>query len=100
MLLKVTYSNPWYANIMNFMVSGYVPLGEIGRSYCTRADAPCAMIFTYTKYGQMVCSEDACQHLKESKSLKNATLHHMEATMVISHPSENMAKWVLLAINV
>ena len=28
MLLKVTVSNPWYANIVNFMVSGYVLLGE------------------------------------------------------------------------
>jgi hypothetical protein len=28
MLLKVTDSNPWYANIVNFMVSGYVPLGK------------------------------------------------------------------------
>ena len=28
MLLKVTDTNPWYANIMNFMVSGYVPPGE------------------------------------------------------------------------
>ena len=28
MLLKVTNSNPWYANIVNFMVVGYVPPGE------------------------------------------------------------------------
>jgi hypothetical protein len=28
MLLKVTDSNLWYANIMNFMVAGYVPPGE------------------------------------------------------------------------
>ena len=28
MLLKVTDTNPWYANIVNFMVSGYVPPGE------------------------------------------------------------------------
>ena len=28
MLLKVTDSNPWYANIVNFMVAGYVPHGE------------------------------------------------------------------------
>ena len=28
MLLKVMDSNPWYANIMNFMVLGFVPLGE------------------------------------------------------------------------
>jgi hypothetical protein len=28
MLLKVMDSTPWYANIMNFMVAGYVPPGE------------------------------------------------------------------------
>jgi hypothetical protein len=28
MLLKVTDTNPWYANIVNFMVSRYVPSGE------------------------------------------------------------------------
>jgi hypothetical protein len=28
MLLKVKGSNPWYANIVNFMVAGYVPPGE------------------------------------------------------------------------
>ena len=28
MLLKVTDSTPWYANIVKFMVAGYVPPGE------------------------------------------------------------------------
>jgi hypothetical protein len=28
MLLKVAGSDPWYANTVNFMVAGYVPLGE------------------------------------------------------------------------
>ena len=28
MLFKVTKSDPWYANIVNFMVAGYVPPGE------------------------------------------------------------------------
>ena len=28
MLLKVADSTPWYANIVNFMVSGYMPPGE------------------------------------------------------------------------
>jgi hypothetical protein len=28
MLFKITRSDPWYANIINFMVVGYVPLGE------------------------------------------------------------------------
>ena len=27
-LLKVTASHPWYANIVNFMVSGYISPGE------------------------------------------------------------------------
>ena len=28
MLMKVTDTTPWYANIVNFMVAGYVPPGE------------------------------------------------------------------------
>ena len=28
MLFKITKSDPWYANIVNFMVAGYVPPGE------------------------------------------------------------------------
>ena len=28
MLLKVMDSNPWYVNIVNFMVAGYIPPGE------------------------------------------------------------------------
>jgi hypothetical protein len=28
MLFKITKSDPWYANIVNFMVVGYVPPGE------------------------------------------------------------------------
>jgi hypothetical protein len=28
MLLKVMDFNPWYANIVNYMVAGYVPSGE------------------------------------------------------------------------
>jgi hypothetical protein len=28
MLFKIIKSNPWYANIINFMVAGYIPPGE------------------------------------------------------------------------
>jgi hypothetical protein len=28
MLLRVTDFDPWYANIVNYMVAGYVPPGE------------------------------------------------------------------------
>jgi hypothetical protein len=31
-LLKVTTSSPWYANLVNFMVPGYIPPGKIERS--------------------------------------------------------------------
>jgi hypothetical protein len=27
-LLNVTTSSPWYANLVNFMVTGYIPPGE------------------------------------------------------------------------
>jgi hypothetical protein len=37
MLLKVTDSNPWYANIMNFIVLGYVPSGENKRKLQTES---------------------------------------------------------------
>jgi hypothetical protein len=26
-LLKVSTSNPWYANIFNYIMAGYIPLG-------------------------------------------------------------------------
>ena len=38
MLLKVTDSNPWYANIVNFMVIGYVPSRENKKNYRSKAD--------------------------------------------------------------
>jgi hypothetical protein len=28
MLFKVSRSDPWYTNIINFMVAGYIPPGE------------------------------------------------------------------------
>ena len=32
MILKVTASHPWYVNIVNFMVSGYIPPGRAKKS--------------------------------------------------------------------
>jgi hypothetical protein len=45
MLLKMETSHPWYANIVNFMVSGYITLGENRKkltyeSRCHLWDAP------------------------------------------------------------
>jgi hypothetical protein len=33
MLLKIAGSEPWYANIINFMVADYVPPGENKRKH-------------------------------------------------------------------
>jgi hypothetical protein len=43
MLLKVMDSNLWYANIINYMVSDYVPPGENGRKFKSRADVTFGM---------------------------------------------------------
>jgi hypothetical protein len=40
MLLRVTDTNPWYANIMNFMVSGYVLLGENKKATSRKQTSP------------------------------------------------------------
>jgi hypothetical protein len=36
MLFKITRSEPWYVNIINFMVVGYVPPGENKRKLVCR----------------------------------------------------------------
>ena len=36
-LLRVTDSDPWYVNIVNFMVSGYVPPGENKKKLQTKS---------------------------------------------------------------
>jgi hypothetical protein len=44
MLLKLTDSNPWYANIVNYMVLGYVPPGENRRKLQFESRATFGMI--------------------------------------------------------
>jgi hypothetical protein len=55
MLLKVTDSNPWYANIVNFMVTGYVPPGENKKSYKSKTDVTFRMTHTCTGCVLMDC---------------------------------------------
>ena len=56
MLLEVETSHCWYANIVNFMVSGYVPM---------RANAIHGMHHTYTEYVQMGYYEDVYPRQKD-----------------------------------
>jgi hypothetical protein len=67
MLFEISRSDPWYADIVNFMVIGYVPPGgdKIKLIYKSRVhiwDCP-------------------YQLKKESKSLNVVTYHPMEDTM-------------------
>jgi hypothetical protein len=55
MLLKVTYSNLWYANIVNYMVSGYVPPGKIGENCKSKVDVTFGMIRICIGSVQMAC---------------------------------------------
>ena len=79
MLLKVMDSNPWYANIINYMVLGHVPSGENRRKLQVESrrhlwDDP---------YLYHVCSDGLvrrCVPTAEGrKSLKDAMQHHTEA---------------------
>jgi hypothetical protein len=81
MLLKVTDSNPWYTNIVNFMVAGYVPLGEDRKKLQVESrrhlwDDP---------YLYRVCSDGLlrrCVPTAEGKQIiKNAMQHRTEATI-------------------
>jgi len=82
MLLKVETSQPWYANIMNFMILGYVPPVESRKKLANESkrhlwDAP---------YLYRVCADGLlrrCVPTAEGlKSLRSAMQHHMEDIMV------------------
>jgi hypothetical protein len=81
MLFKVSRSDPWYANIVNFMVAGYIPPGEdkkklVYESHLHIWDPP--YLFRVLL---MACSEDVYRQRKAFKPLKDTTYHHMEDIM-------------------
>ena len=92
MLLKVETSHPWYVNIVNFMVSGYVPTGESIKKLAYESkrhlwDAP---------YLYRVCADGLlwrCVPTAEGqKKLKNVMQHHMEYIMVSFAPKRKSGR--------
>ena len=81
MLLMINDKKPWYANIVNFMVSGYVPQANQRRSLNMKVDATCGTTPTYTGSVLMHCYKDVCPPQRVHKSLRSVTLHHIEVTM-------------------
>ena len=57
MLFKVTKSDPWYANIVNFMVVGYVPPGGTNGSLSMKVISTYGMNRTSSEFALMACSE-------------------------------------------
>jgi hypothetical protein len=74
MLVKINRSDPWYVNIVNFMVIGYVPPGENKRKLIYESH----LHIWNSPYLFRVCSEGMYQQRKASRSLNDATHHHMK----------------------
>jgi hypothetical protein len=100
MILKVKMSNPWYANIVNFMVRVYVPLEESRRklAYESRRqlwDEP---------YLYRVCLDGLLRKcvpmLEGVKIIEKCHATPYGGHWCISHTSKNLAEWILLAHNV
>jgi hypothetical protein len=81
MLFKVTKSDPWYSNIVNFMVAGHVPLGENKKNSFMKVVSTYGIHRTSSEFVLMACSEDVYQWRKALRSFRNATHHHMEDIM-------------------
>ena len=82
MLYKVTKTDPWYANIVNFMVACYMYHQEkIRRGSFMKVVSTYGIHPTSSGYAQMGCLEDVYQWRKACRSFKNAIHHHMEVIM-------------------
>jgi hypothetical protein len=99
MLLKVMDSNPWYTNIVNYMVSGYVPPGE-NRRTIWKPMSPLGWsisvpgLFRWPAEEMCNNSQGTANHWKMPCSTVRRPL------WIILHTSQNLAVWVLLANNV
>jgi hypothetical protein len=80
MLYWITRSDPWYANIVNFVVAGYVPLGADKRKLIYESHHH-GMSHTSSESAQTDSLESVYQLKKESILLKDATHHHTEVIM-------------------
>jgi hypothetical protein len=98
-LLKVTSSSPWYANLVNFMVTGYIPPGEdkkrlIHLSRFHLWDDP---------YLFKVCADGLlrrCVPLCETRRILERCHSSQRTLRSIPYPCKSLAEWFLLAKHV
>jgi hypothetical protein len=81
MLLKVTGSDPWYANFINFMIAGYVPPGGTGASSSMKVTSTYGMNHTSTEFAPMDCSGGVFRLRKQPRSSRDATRNPTEDIM-------------------
>jgi hypothetical protein len=81
MLFKVTKSDSWYANIVNFMVAGHVPPGENKKTHLSKSSPHMGSTVPLSEFVLMDCSEGVCRQRKAFKLFRRATHHHMEDIM-------------------
>jgi hypothetical protein len=100
MLFKVSRSNPWYTNIVNFMIAGYKPPGEdkklIYESHLHIWDPP--YLFRVSADGLLrrcVPVEKGIQIIERCHSSPYGG--HYGG---IPHSCKDLAKWILLANHV
>jgi len=81
MLFKVIKIDPWYVNIVNFVVVGYIPPGENKKKLIYES----RLLIWDPPYLFRVCSDGLlrrCVPVEEgSKSFRNVIHHHMEVIM-------------------
>lgn len=93
-LLQVTHLDPWYANIVNFIVTVYVPPEKTKGDLWMRVDITCGMSLTFTESVPTDFWWDVSHHMMQPRSSRNAIPHHMEATMESSEFMQNSGEVV------
>jgi hypothetical protein len=81
MVFKVSRLDPWYVNIVNFMVAGYIPPGEDKKKLVMKVVSTYEICHTSLESVLMACSKDVYRQRKTFKPLKDDTHHHMEDIM-------------------
>ena len=96
MLFKVMKSDPWYANIINFMVAGYVPLGENKRKLIYESH-----IHIWDEPYLFRCTQEVCTGRRRHQNHRTMSLITIwRALWCILHSLKDLAKWILLANHV
>ena len=102
MLLKVTDSNPWYANIVNFMVAGYVPPGENKKKliFESRRQSPLgSTVPVQGVYGWII--DEMCPYSRRGTDYRKVPYCSIWRPLwSFQNTSKNLVKWFLLAHNV